>query len=227
MDRNIDQELVSNIIPTHNRYESLIRAVKSCLHQNYKNIEVIIIDDNYSNVNLRNKIIHQFGYTNHRIKLILSNEDLGATNARNIGIKNSRGKYISFLDDDDEYMPDRILKLMACFKKSRMKNLALVYSYGIIIYPNGTREEEKTDFVGNPLFVQMVHNIAGTSFWLCKKEVLELINGFEKIDSHQDGVVLLKLLAQGYQIDIVREFLVNYYAHSKENGITGVTQKNN
>ncbi|VIQ33375.1 glycosyltransferase [Streptococcus pneumoniae] len=120
-------------------------------------------------------------------------------------------------------MSDRILKLMACFKKSRMKNLALVYSYGIIIYPNGTREEEKTDFVGNPLFVQMVHNIAGTSFWLCKKEVLELINGFEKIDSHQDGVVLLKLLAQGYQIDIVREFLVNYYAHSKENGITGVT----
>ncbi|CEO62065.1 glycosyltransferase [Streptococcus pneumoniae] len=174
MDRNIDQELVSIIIPTHNRYESLIRAVKSCLHQSYKNIEVIIIDDNYSN------------------------EDLGATNARNIGIKNSRGKYISFLDDDDEYMPDRILKLMACFKKSRMKNLALVYSYGIIIYPNGTREEEKTDFVGNPLFVQMVHNIAGTSFWLCKKEVLELINGFEKIDSHQDGVVLLKLLAQGY-----------------------------
>lgn len=57
--------------------------------------------------------------------------------------------------------------------------------------------------------------------------MLELINGFEKIDSHQDGVVLLKLLAQGYQIDIVREFLVNYYAHSKENGITGVTQKNN
>lgn len=55
--------------------------------------------------------------------------------------------------------------------------------------------------------------------------MLELINGFEKIDSHQDGVVLLKLLAQGYQIDIVREFLVNYYAHSKENGITGVTQK--
>ncbi|HEV0156694.1 TPA: glycosyltransferase, partial [Streptococcus pneumoniae] len=52
MDRNIDQELVSIIIPTHNRYESLIRAVKSCLHQNYKNIEVIIIDDNYSNVNL-------------------------------------------------------------------------------------------------------------------------------------------------------------------------------
>lgn len=102
MDRNIDQELVSIIIPTHNRYESLIRAVKSCLHQSYKNIEVIIIDDNYSNVNLRNKIIHQFGYTNHRIKLILSNEDLGATNARNIGIKNSRGKYISFLDDDDE-----------------------------------------------------------------------------------------------------------------------------
>lgn len=193
MDRNIDQELVSIIIPTHNRYESLIRAVKSCLHQSYKNIEVIIIDDNYSNVNLRNKIIHQFGYTNHRIKLILSNEDLGATNARNIGSKNSRGKYISFLDDDDEYMSDRILKLMACFKKSRMKNLALVYSYGIIIYPNGTREEEKTDFVGNSLFVQMVHNIAGTSFWLCKKEVLE--------------------------------FLVNYYAHSKENGITGVTQK--
>ncbi|CYK60897.1 glycosyltransferase [Streptococcus pneumoniae] len=225
MDRNIDQELVSIIIPTHNRYESLIRAVKSCLHQSYKNIEVIIIDDNYSNVNLRNKIIHQFGYTNHRIKLILSNEDLGATNARNIGIKNSRGKYISFLDDDDEYMPDRILKLMACFKKSRMKNLALVYSYGIIIYPNGTREEEKTDFVGNPLFVQMVHNIAGTSFSrrgedrFCWKSLV-CSNG-----SHQDGVVLLKLLAQGYQIDIVREFLVNYYAHSKENGITGVTQK--
>ncbi|WP_050965393.1 glycosyltransferase, partial [Streptococcus pneumoniae] len=47
MDRNIDQELVSIIIPTHNRYESLIRAVKSCLHQSYKNIEVIIPNHSY------------------------------------------------------------------------------------------------------------------------------------------------------------------------------------
>ncbi len=68
-------------------------------------------------------------------------------------IKKILGKYISFLDDDDEYMSDRILKLMGLVKKSRMKNLALVYSYGIIIYPNGVHEEEKRHFVLNPLFV--------------------------------------------------------------------------
>ncbi|WP_203180686.1 glycosyltransferase family 2 protein [Streptococcus mitis] len=225
MNRKTLGELVSIVIPTHNRYESLIRAVDSCIIQTYQNIEILIIDDNYSNIKLREKIISKFKNYDSRIKLILNNSDLGASKARNIGITESNGKYISFLDDDDEYMADRILKMMDCFQRTKIDNVAMIYSYGTIVYPTGKKEQEMTDCVGNPLFIQMIHNIAGTSFWLCKKEVLEKINGFEDIYSHQDGIVLLKLLAQGYQIDLVRDFLVNYYAHDKGSGITGVNNK--
>ena len=49
-------DLVSVVIPTFNRYEQLFRAIESALSQTYRNIEVIVVDDNYDNKELRNKI---------------------------------------------------------------------------------------------------------------------------------------------------------------------------
>lgn len=219
-------ELVSVIIPTYNRYDVLFRAINSVINQDYKNIEIIVVDDNYNNIELRNKIKLKIKKDIPNIKLIALEKHLGGALARNIGVENASGEYLAFLDDDDEYATNKVTKQLELFLKSGDDRLALVYCYGNIIYPGGLVEKEKTDFSGWPIDVQMIYNIAGTSFWMIKKHILKEIGGFYPIASHQDGVVLLNLLSKGYKVDLVREPLVNYYAHSSTSGITGVTEKN-
>lgn len=217
-------DLVSVVIPTYNRYDQLFRAINSVLSQTYNNIEIIVVDDNYDNEELRNKIKDKLK-SYKGISYLTPDKHLGGSEARNYGVNKAKGKYISFLDDDDEYYDNKIEEQINVFNKSNDEKLALIYCYGDIIYPNGLLEKEKTNYKGWPLSVQMRFNIAGTSFWLIRKDVFDLIGGFESIYSHQDGVVLLKLLSYGYKIDLCEKELVKYYFHARGNGITDVNDK--
>lgn len=216
-------DLVSIIIPTYKRLYQLERAVRSCLNQSYENIEIVIVDDNYDDKQLQEEIFNSISKLDSRIKIFQNRKHLGGALSRNKGVELSKGKYISFLDDDDEYLYYRIEKMMRKIKED--DSISLVYSYGNIIFPNGTTKVEKTEPSGDPLAFQMMTNIAGTSFWLVKREDFEYVGGFEKIYSHQDGVVLLKILAHEMKIDIIREILVNYYVHDDNSGITAVNPR--
>ena len=218
--------LVSIIIPTHNRFECLFNAIDSCLNQTYKNIEIIVVDDNYDNKELRNKIKDRLKDKKYRsIKYVSKNIHLGGALARNEGVKVSSGDYLSFLDDDDIYYDNKIEKQLELFNNSKYDNLGLVYCYGDIYYPSGKHEVETTNASGNPLVHQMMSNICGSSFMMIKKDVFNDIGGFQQMHSHQDGVVLLNILAKGYNIDLCTIPLVKYYFHSKNDGITSVNPK--
>lgn len=218
--------LVSVVIPTHNRTIELYRAINSVCNQSYKNIEIIVVNDNFENKQLQKQIYLKLKDRDSRIIVINNKKQLGAALSRNAGIKKASGKYIAFLDDDDECDAERIKKQLALFYSSSQKNLGLVYCFGKLIYPNGKIEIEQTDYIGIPLEEHMKNNLAGTSFWLVKSEAIKSVDCFEKISSHQDGIVILKLLVKGYSVDVVRESLINYYHHDKTKGITGVTNEN-
>ena len=100
------EDKISVIIPTYNRAKSIIHSIKSVLTQTYHNLEVIIIDDcsNDNTESLISKI------EDNRIKYIKLKENKGANFARNLGIKLSTGKYITFQDSDDIYHRDKIEK---------------------------------------------------------------------------------------------------------------------
>lgn len=217
--------MVSIIIPTFNRFYSLFRAIESAINQTYPNIEIIVIDDNFENKKLRKKINDAIALKYPDVKYLIPDAHLGGSFARNEGVKVATGEYIAFLDDDDEFLPTKVEEQMKIFKTARTERLALVYCYGNVIYPNGTIEIENTDIIGCPIDTQMYFNIAGTSFWLIRKSVLVEIGGFDKIYSHQDGIVILKLLAKRYILDIVRKPLVNYYAHNHDTGVTTVSMQ--
>ncbi len=220
----MNKELISVVIPTHNRYEELIRALESIKKQTYKKLEVIIIDDN-SNKKLSKRIEKVIKKEYKNYIYVKNSQNLGGALSRNKGVEIAKGKYISFLDDDDEYYPNKIEEQYNFFNKKKDKDLALVYCYGDIYYPNGSKEKEQTSSRGNCLVDQMKGNLAGTSFWMIRKDALIKIGGFKKIHSHQDGVVLLNLLANGYKIDLVKKDLVIYHFHAKGKGITDVNDK--
>lgn len=216
------QELVSVIIPTYNRTSTLERAIKSVKNQTYKNIEILVVDDNANNQEARKKveeIVNKF----QGIKLIQNKQNLGGGLARNEGIKNARGEFIAFLDDDDEFYPEKIEKQYNLYKSLNNDKVGMIYCYAKYIKGNDGKIR-KVDYEGNPLKQHLILCIAATSWWFCPKHVLEDVKGFENVSSHQDAITLFKILKAGYEIYRVPEVLLNYYVHSGT-GITKVSKE--
>ena len=96
---------VSIVIPTHNRPELLKRAILSVLAQTYRDFEVIVVDDG-DKPHAKNVVD---GFADVRFRYIAHEPaNRGGSVTRNTGIKESRGEYIAFLDDDDEWLPEKL-----------------------------------------------------------------------------------------------------------------------
>lgn len=89
---------VSIIIPMYNSEQYISDCIKSVINQTYKNLEILIINDGSTDQSLN--ICKQYAIKDDRIKLI-DIENSGVSTARNIGIENSTGEYITFVDSDD------------------------------------------------------------------------------------------------------------------------------
>ena len=163
------QPLISVVISTYKREKELIRAIDSVLAQSYKNIEIIVVDDNGKNNEFQiktEKIMRN--YSQHRnIKYIPNEKNLGGALARNVGIENCNGEYIAFLDDDDQYYENKLKKQIQLFNLDKSGDLALVYCYTESYDENNKKlREYNYDFVGNCLVEAMTDCIAATSQWL-------------------------------------------------------------
>ena len=96
-----DSPLISVIIPVYNVKGYLERCVESVLTQDYKNIEVIIVDDGSTDGSA--EICEALASKDNRI-VVIHQINAGISAARNAGIKKSSGDYISFIDSDDFWM---------------------------------------------------------------------------------------------------------------------------
>jgi glycosyltransferase involved in cell wall biosynthesis len=94
---------VSAVIPTHHRPGLVVRAVRSVLAQTYADLEVIVVVDGADSVTER--ALEQL--SDKRLKVIVLNQAVGAAQARNIGASAAEGDWIAFLDDDDEWVPEK------------------------------------------------------------------------------------------------------------------------
>ena len=101
---------VSVIIPTFGRPINLRRAVSSVLEQTYRNIEIIIVDDNGLNTvcGKETELVVKSEFSSFPIKYLQHEVNLNGSAARNTGVKASSGEVICFLDDDDEFLPNKI-----------------------------------------------------------------------------------------------------------------------
>jgi teichuronic acid biosynthesis glycosyltransferase TuaG len=103
--------LVSIITPSYNSSKFIEECINSVITQSYIDWEMIIVDD-YSTDNSRDLIL-KFAKEDNRINPIFLDENLGAAAARNIAIKQSKGKYIAFLDSDDIWKSEKLEKQLS------------------------------------------------------------------------------------------------------------------
>ena len=210
----MDEILVSIIITTYERNEKVIkRAIDSVFNQTYKNWELIVVDDNKKDEVSKNvqTILNEINDT--RIIYIKNEENMGSAKSRNHGIEKSKGKYITFLDDDDEWEKEKLEKQL---KKILSDHSALVYCDYYYIDKNGKmniRKSDKQNLPGSNDFERLLccNFIGSTSFPLIKTSVLKSVGGFNKdLQSSQDHELWLRI-AQKYEISYINEPLVKYY----------------
>lgn len=94
----------SVILSTYNRAHLLPRAIKSVLNQTYQNFELIIVDD--CSTDNTEEVVRTF--SDERIKYFKHKKNKGVLGTRNTGFKLAKGKYIAFLDSDDELLPEAL-----------------------------------------------------------------------------------------------------------------------
>ena len=214
-------EVISVIITTYKRENVILkRAIDSVLRQTYTNIELIIVNDYYPNKDNIEQLLNTY---NIPIQVFHNPKNMGACYSRNIGIKNSHGTYIAFLDDDDEWHPEKLQKQQTLM----LPDVAMVYCTGFNIYPDGHKKEMsfiKTYSHANQLEHLLFSNyIGGCSFPLIRTAVLRELSGFdERLPSSQDYDLWIRICQQ-YRIVYLPQPMVLY--HIMPDSITRSSKK--
>jgi len=115
-----EEKLVTVIIPTYNRFDYLLKAIQSVRNQNYKNIELIIVNDcssqsEYYNYKFENCIVINLDKNS---KKRFGHASPGGYQ-RTQGMKIASGEYIAFLDDDDYWLPDKLEKQISTMEETK------------------------------------------------------------------------------------------------------------
>lgn len=205
--------LVSIITITYNRCDLIHRCIESIQRQTYHNYEHIIVDGN--SIDQTEDIVKS--YNDSHIKYIKLNER-GPQIQMKAGSLEAKGKYVTFLDDDDEYLPTKIEKQVALFE-SEPADVGVVYCW--MTYFNADQPDEpirihKTElkgFVGNIAPTKPI--VTGTPTLMFRREVFEEFGGAfdDRIGYLMSDWEFTARVVQKYKVDYYPESLVKVYVN--------------
>ena len=204
----------SVVIPTCNRAELLPMAVRSVLSQTVQDFEIVIVDDGSSDATPA--VAESFA--DPRIHYLRHPVARGGGAARNTGIAHARGEYVAFLDDDDEWYPDKLARQLDVMRLGEPEVAAVYCGYSIVERGTGRVRGRMTPSAKGDLAAELLarNPIGGTSCMLVRKECLERVGGFdERLPSFQDRDLWIRL-SRVTRFGYVEEPLLNYYVHEKK-----------
>lgn len=211
MGKNEDSyPLVTVYMPTYNRVELLQRAVESVLNQSYKNIELIVVDDRSTDTTPAYLV--EMSKKDNRFKFLINQTNSGACFSRNKALMSAKGDFITGLDDDDYFLPDRIISFLNSWYRitATNKDCIALYSNNFVKMTETTQTliRKKTNctkkelicanFIGNQIFTktEYLRSIGGFDenmpIWQdleCWYRLLEFYNGVAYSTDAYDYVV--------------------------------------
>ncbi len=225
-------QLVSVIVATYRREQSLFKALCSLAEQTYKNIEIILVDDNWdAKWNEKVSIITQqftMQYPESCLHLIQNSMNQGSAKSRNIGIEAANGDYVTFLDDDDLYLPQKVEKqLSAMLDNDADYSLTDLYLYnddGKLVDKRVRKYIDKTD-VSSLLANHLMYHMTGTDTLMYRKEYLNHIGGFDLIDVGDEFYLMKKSILGGGKFTYLPGCDVKAFVHSENEGISSGSKK--
>jgi len=209
------QELVSVIIPTHNRADYLEKAIKSILNQTYKNYEIIVVDgaSNDDTEERVKRIIQEYN-ADKIIKYFRFEKDPGVSACRKKGFELSKGKYILFLDDDEELLPHALETLVNVLSKLPPKIGAVSARY---IDQNGNIYSRASIDKGRVTYIDVITGkvkIYKDFIGLLRREVFNKVSIDERATKGFEILYTLEILKY-YDKYIIPDIVAVYHTDSK------------
>ena len=214
--------LVSVVIPTYKREPAMLRrALESVANQTYQQLEVFVVDDSPNDFPLRDAVKETVLSFESRISIryIPHSESLGGSAARNTGIFASEGEFLAFLDDDDEWLPEKIEEQLVAFSDPKV---GLVYCREYIVNAEtGETKVGERNYRKGKVFRYLITDnfIGGASFVVVRREAIDRCGAFAPVRSAQDAELFLRI-CQKYKVAFVDKPLLNYYVNHGAERIT-------
>lgn len=206
-----ESKKVSIIIPTYKRAKYIKRAIKSILQQTYNNFEIIVVDDNNQDTKDRENMesLMQEYKENDKIIYIKHEKNRNGAAARNTGIAVAKGDYITFLDDDDYFLRDRLKILVNELEENKEYNAAFT---GVIFTKNKKimkKLEAKNPYSEEEaLLKQEAFFGTGSNMFLRTEAVKQLEKFDETFLRNQDFEFMVRYFSKNNKILAVNKYLV-------------------
>ena len=213
--------MISVVIPAYNREKTITRAINSVLNQTYKDLELIIVDDNSTDGT--EKAVK--AVKDSRINYYKLEENKGACFARNFGASKANGEYIAFQDSDDEWLANKLELQMSEMKKN---NADMVFAR-LKLYeediPNkcvrsAPRENKKSGVITYEELLSKT--LVTTPTILIKKQIFDEIKFDEEMPRFQDWEFSLRV-AKKYKVYYIAKDVMK--AYRQNNSITNQNNK--
>ncbi|MDR3625620.1 MAG: glycosyltransferase family 2 protein [Ignavibacteriaceae bacterium] len=190
---------VSVILAFYNRAKYLERCINSLVSQSFKNWELIGIDDGSEDNSF--EVLETFQKSNSNIRLFRQ-QNMKLPLSRNRGIKESSGRYITFLDSDDEYLQDHLLKRVEFMAKH--PEVDLIHGGVEIIGNEYVRDKNNPNE-----FIHLSQCTIGATFF-GKRNVFTELNGFKNLEYSEDSEFLERAKTK-FKIEKVNFNTYRYY----------------
>lgn len=213
-------DLISVIVPIYNIENYIDRCVISIINSTYFNIEIILVDDGSQDKG--GVICDEWAQRDKRIKVIHKTNG-GLSSARNVGLAAAEGKYVSFIDGDDEISPvmlerlhDKILQRSSDISMCRMEKIETQKRYITRAFPREAEEIELTSKEAIQLLLKDQIDCSAC-LKLYKKSLFDDII-FPVGLTNEDFAIMYRIFAKATQITYIQDVL--YYYYYRENSIT-------
>ena len=203
------ENLVSVIMPTFNRAETISKAIQSVYEQTYKNWELIIIDD--ASTDNTEDIVKTID--DERIKYVKNECNRGANFSRNYGCKMAQGEYLAFLDSDNYWLSEKLEKQVQVLRSSSEK-VAFVFCQIKLFNDEKVRVIPDDKFcIGNVESIMKKYNVIDTNAVLMKRVVFEKMGGFDESMPRLQDYDLF------YNVIVIHHYEVKYMAEILDHSI--------
>lgn len=186
----MEQPLITVVMPNYNGSRFVGQAIDSVLTQTYKQFELIVVDDCSTDESLR--IIAEKAAADARIHIIALPQNVGVANARNVGIREAKGKYVALLDNDDLWFEDKLERQLRLAKQGA----DIVYCSYDFIDENGQQIKKPFVVPTQTNFKKMLAlSVISCSTSFIKTELMQA-HPFQAEYYHEDYVLWMELLRE-------------------------------
>jgi len=204
---------VDIVMPAYNPGKEFVDAIRSCLNQSYKKYSIIVVDD-HSSVDVK-KLLWDFP----SVKYIRNDKNLGPAGARNVGIKESKAEYISFLDADDIMHKDKLKVSMDMFSKD--KDIGMVCgNYKVMM----NRRKLSEPFYKKPIKIShallMRQNFIASGSVTVKRSVFDDVGLFDETLWIAEDYDMWVRISEKHNIEYLHKILYYYSVIPEGNSLT-------